>query len=128
MKHLRTIFAVAAAVMVVTGCKSTPKSGPARLTLESAQLADGRNGALTVDEIFYETSEGRFAVRSAPLNIGRGKSTSTGQGVMADGRTVEMIVTAEEDVFKIQMRASPAEGIIRWGFAMDAKRDEYFTG
>ena len=128
MKHLKTILAMAAALVVVAGCKSTPKSGPARLTLESEQLAGGRKGTLTVDEIFYETSEGRFTVTSAPLIVGRGKSSSTGRGVMADGRKVEMNVTAEEDVFRIQMRASPAEGIIRWGFAMDAKREEYFTG
>ena len=115
-------------LVVVAGCKTAPKSGPANLTLNSGQLADGKNGALKLDGFFYETAQGRFEVRGAPLDIVGRKSASTGQGLMADGRNVEIVVTAEADVFKVQMRASPADGITRWGFAVEAKRDESFTG
>ena len=128
MKHLKTILAVAMGLVVVAGCKTAPKSGPANLTLNSGQLADGKNGALKLDGFFYETAQGRFEVRGAPLDIVGRKSASTGQGLMADGRNVEIVVTAEADVFKVQMRASPADGITRWGFAVEAKRDESFTG
>ena len=41
MKHLKIFLTAMAALVLVAGCKSMPKSGPAKLTLNSAQLVAG---------------------------------------------------------------------------------------
>jgi len=47
---------------------------------------------------------------------------------MTDGRVVTVKILPQRDNFLIEFHAVPAIGIIKWGFAVDARADEYFTG
>ncbi len=47
---------------------------------------------------------------------------------MPDGRTVSIAVAPQGNNFLLALRAVPSTGILKWGFAVDARGDEYFTG
>jgi len=98
---------------------------PARqgLRLSSGQLS----GALEFGEFFYETDSGRIAlpVRLEAKTRGRRAEWT---GATPDGRTASVAVIPEGNHFALEFRARPAAGIVRWGFAIDAAEDEYFTG
>lgn len=88
----------------------------------------GVAGAVRLDGIFYETAQGRT---SLPANL-----TATPQGrslvartTMPDGRAVTVTVAPDgRQNYQVSLAAMPAEGIIKWGFAVESAPDEYYTG
>src|SRR6186997_1197189 len=109
----------------------------AGVTLQSNNLKPrgGATGAasraLMLDGMFYETAAGRVALPQeltarAPATIGTGRWT--GEIRMPDGRLVRLSVSPQGGAFTVALNATPAEGVIRWGLAVEALQDEYYTG
>ena len=78
-------------------------------------------GSLSLDGLFFETAAGRTPVTLAP----RGASQYAAR---IGTRTITVSVTPDGTHVNVRLRAEPADDITRWGFALDAAADEYFTG
>ncbi len=96
----------------------------AKILLRSSYLAaaakGGHAGELILDSLFFETDKGRFVL---PEQL-----VSAGQVRMPDGRRVRLAITLEGKDFNVGLSAEPSGDIVRWGLALDAGGDEYFTG
>jgi hypothetical protein len=104
------------------------KNDGAVLILESPSLTEGRT--LRLDGLFYETAGGRTTL-PAQLTSGAKaikEQSWTGESRMGDGRLVSVTVTLEAGNFIIQFGAQPNKDIIKWGLAIDARGNEYYTG
>jgi len=121
-----------ASVLWLTGCAGFSGKDNATLSLRSQHLNGGAgvdNGALLIDGLFYETAHGRVSL-PAKLSL---QSNSNGaerkvEAAMPDGRRVTVAVKRESGSFHVQLSAQPSADIIKWGLAVDAGSDEYFTG
>jgi len=76
--------------------------------------------------LLYETAVGRTMLpdelfAEAQKN-GRSKTK------MPDGRVITVSFEREGKNFELEFSANPAGDILKWGLAMDADADEYFTG
>lgn len=110
------------------GAAEDPSS--AAIILRSKHLTGHHEGqqkdSLIIDGLFYETSKGRvtlpsqFAVRP-PAATGR-------RARMPDGRFVTLSVRPAGSDFAIRLNAKPDSDIVKWGFAVRAGTDEYYTG
>ncbi|MEO8481446.1 MAG: TIM-barrel domain-containing protein [Acidobacteriota bacterium] len=104
----------------------------ATLTLMLPRLKPmaGVTRALRVDGLFVDTTAGRVPLpasltAAAPTTLaGRYVNRVT----LADGHVITLSVTRDGDRARVSFTAQPSTGVIRWGFALDAARDEYFTG
>ena len=104
------------------------------LVLYSKSLAPKAQGpgsrSLKLDSLFFEAAAGR-TVLAAEL-------TAKGQDIrnkpfesrtkMADGRIVRVSVNPEGENFVVRLSAQPDSDIIKWGLAVEATQDEYYTG
>ena len=113
---------------------SAAGEGQALLVLNSQSLAPGGPGpqsrALTLDGFFLETAKGRIAL-PAQLTAKPARNQAgrlEGQARMADGRLVRLSVKPEGRDFDINLSAQPDNDIIKWGVAVGAAQDEYYTG
>ncbi len=121
--------------MAVTGCITTNFNGDstAALAFKSKELSPkgSGNGTLKLDGLFYEAAQGRVALpaelTSNATDVSAEKPFSA-QTVMPDGRVDKLIVAPEGSSFSLQLSAEPSADIVKWGFAIDAHDDEYFTG
>jgi hypothetical protein len=106
------------------------------LILQSTSLKprDANSGAagraLTLDGLFYETSAGRIPL---PAALTRGAQTIgtgrwTGETRMPDGRLIRVSATPRARTFDVALSATPDTDITRWGVALEALPDEYYTG
>jgi alpha-D-xyloside xylohydrolase len=104
------------------------------LVLQSSTLsAQGRRRAsrsLRLDGLFYETSNGRTPL---PATLTRNaqnisKQNWTGRVQMGDGREVSVSVAPQGKNFIVNLKAKPDADILKWGLAIDATRNEYYTG
>jgi hypothetical protein len=126
---------IAATALMLAGCSTAKVVSvkTATLQLKAPALSATTNGlgTLRLDEIFYETEAGR-AYLPFMLTALSGEATLDkvyfAQTTMADGRAIKISITPEGDNFNLKLSASPAAGIVKWGFAIDAHMDEYFTG
>jgi alpha-glucosidase (family GH31 glycosyl hydrolase) len=100
----------------------------AGLTLVSRNLAS--NAPLKLSGLFYETANGRTFLPEQLTKNARPISASAwwGQVDMPDGRTVTASVVPQAQNFIIHLTAQPSADIIKWGLAIDARSDEYYTG
>lgn len=140
MKHrYALIVALALAMFVAVGCRENGFA-PAQnrtqtgLALQSDVLAPGPWGAndrsLQIDEIFYETAEGRVMLPAAFKN-GNGSVSDKpweAQSKTADGRMATISITPQGKDFAIRMSAQPDVDILNWGISISASENEYFTG
>ncbi len=78
-----------------------------------------KNCSLQMDGLFYETAKGRVAL---PTDLSGGKRK------MPDGRTVTIAVVQRGRDFEVRTSARPDEDILKWGLAVSADENEYFTG
>jgi len=102
----------------------------AQLTLPSKYLAptSGRQ-SLAITDIYYETSNGRRMLLPPALSAGIKKNGRLDTSrKMPDGRTIKVSVTPIGKNFNIILTASPSDGIVKWGLAIDSAADEYYTG
>lgn len=102
------------------GRQTLSKSGSLILENSSARPR------IELDHFFYETANGRVAV---PASLTASPQFSGGSLTMPDGRTVKISLASDgSNNVTIHLDAEPGAGIIKWGFAIRARRDEYFTG
>lgn len=102
------------------------------LTLAFPRLANApaAGRTLRLDGLFVDTAQGRINLPAA-LTTGAPAALASnwsGRATLADGRTIALAVARQGDRARITLRAEPATGILRWGLAIDATPDEYFTG
>ena len=102
----------------------------ATLILRSPALAtsSGPAGrALRIDDLFFETSKGRVTL--PPHFTGDvARSRWSSKWKMDDGRVVDIRVTPRGRNFMIELSAKPDTDIVKWGLAVDAGENEYYSG
>ncbi|MEO6390719.1 MAG: TIM-barrel domain-containing protein [Pyrinomonadaceae bacterium] len=124
----RKVATISAALVVLLGlivsinAQSSGDRGPV-IGLRSKVLT------LKLDGIYFETAAGRNPVKF-PLEPTQTISEKRWEGkvTMSDGRVVTAIVAPKGSDFELKLSAQPDTGITKWGFAIDANRDEYYTG
>jgi alpha-glucosidase (family GH31 glycosyl hydrolase) len=109
------------------------------LALSTPQSTE-RNGAAVVlqtprrtvriDHLYFETARGRTTI---PSELTRGIASIanrkwTGEATTADGHRIRLSITPQGTNFGLSLTATPAADITKWGLAIEAKPDEYFTG
>jgi alpha-glucosidase (family GH31 glycosyl hydrolase) len=121
--------------MTIGFAQSTPstpstaqESGHAFLVLPQGQNQAKRS--LRLDGVFFETKQGRTYL---PAQLTYDGSPLKGSGFlnqaqMPDGRKVSLSVKQENRNFLIRLQAQPDTGIVKWGLAVDALPDEYYSG
>ncbi|MCM3874528.1 MAG: hypothetical protein ND895_27870 [Pyrinomonadaceae bacterium] len=103
------------------------------LTLQSTELSQGRRagrGSLSIDGLFYETAAGRTVLPeqlSGKRQSVRGRLWKS-QLKMADGRVVTISVQPQGKDFNVSLKAQPDSDILKWGLAVEAGKNEYYTG
>jgi alpha-D-xyloside xylohydrolase len=120
-------FAVLAEAQTVP---TSPGAKEAELILHTQALqgkgAGTNDRALRLTGFFYETSQGRVLLPELQmLEDGR---TYEGQTKATGGRVVKLTGERDGDNFIIRLSAQPDSGITKWGLAVEASKDEYFTG
>jgi len=97
------------------------------ITLQSINLKpSGGVRRLVIDGLFYETASGRVALPDFRATVGP-KAWSK-ELHSTDGRTITVAVSPQAKEFLLTMKATPADDIIKWGLAVDAGPNEYYTG
>lgn len=132
MKHLTWIGIIATAMAGLAGCGTTEsRTAGAALLLQAKQLTNAKGvaaGTLRLDDIYYETAQGRVPVHGLVFAGGKETESSNGLVTMPDGHRVNISVVPKDGQFEIKFSAEPAADIKGWGFSVEAARDEYFTG
>jgi alpha-glucosidase (family GH31 glycosyl hydrolase) len=82
---------------------------------------------LKLDGFYFETAQGRTNIGSQWV-LRRRFGGMDGNATLADGRVVRLTMKSNRKNYDFNLSASPDKDIIRWGFAVDATADEYFTG
>ena len=77
--------------------------------------------------LFYETANHDRTPLPARL-IAEAQNKGQSEVKMPDGRIVKLALEPDGKNFNISLTAEPNAGISRWGLAVDATTDEYFTG
>jgi alpha-D-xyloside xylohydrolase len=124
--------------VLLTGCAtSKPRWEMAKNRTTALVLPEGNllakgaaAGELRLDGIFLETAKGKVTLPWPPEVEASGitKGSWVAKTRMADGRVVTMRVESRGSDYGIRFNADPNADIIRWGFAVDALKDEHFTG
>ncbi|MBZ5496638.1 MAG: alpha-glucosidase [Acidobacteriia bacterium] len=140
MNHRCASVLVPALVMFGAGGAQERGSAPrqnmtqASLVLQSNGLTPDRQGShnrsLRLDGIFYETAQGRVTL-PGEFTEGKGGVTTRlweAQSKMADGRIVTIAARPQGKDFAIRMSAQPDADILKWGLAVSASENEYYTG
>jgi alpha-D-xyloside xylohydrolase len=131
-KYLIFILLVMLISVIPAGCSSVKPSFEAKgknpaLILPLNVLS--KPGALKLDGMFFETSEGRTILPSQlEIKSNMIDSSLEASAIMSNGRKVVVLVRPQGDNYIIQFNASPNEDIVKWGFAFDAVENEYYTG
>jgi len=113
---------------------SQADTGQAVLELRSQRLkpqVPGPEGrVLKIDGLFFETAVGRTTLPGQLTARQRNSrnSQAADEARLADGRVVRLSVQPEGDNFIIRMGAQPDGDIVKWGLAVEAGGDEYYTG
>jgi alpha-D-xyloside xylohydrolase len=124
-----------ASALVVAGCAtaSFKRSKTAALTLKTKELSVKPNGhgTLRLDGWFYETERGRVylpaELTSKVTEVGADQPFAA-HTTMPDGCVIKISVSPEGNNFILKLGAEAGLEVLRWGFAIDARADEYFTG
>jgi alpha-glucosidase (family GH31 glycosyl hydrolase) len=132
MKNVIAHFALIS-WLALMGChaaaaQTTPGTS---LRLPSTELRDDKSvtrGALRVHNLFFETSLGRTSLPTETINVGNAGTSTNRTFTLSDGRKVNVAVAATDGAFEVSLSSEPAEGVVGWGFSIEAGRDEYFTG
>ncbi|MBE3096714.1 MAG: hypothetical protein IMZ44_06230, partial [Planctomycetes bacterium] len=104
----------------------------ATLVIRSAALAPVATGpersALTIDELFFETDGGRTPLPALLTARRTAGNSVTGEMTMPGGRIVRLALSPDGRHYTLRLSAEPASDVRRWGLAIDAAPDEYYTG
>ena len=116
------LLALFPVLLALTGCthiKTASVEGSLILEDFSAQPR------IHLDGFFYETAQGRVNV---PAQITVTAQGGGGSLTMRDGRTVNISLTQSNGGTMLHLTAKPDADIVKWGVAINASADEYFTG
>lgn len=102
-------------VISLTGCSGLKNS-----------TATGNEARPKLSGLFYETANERVRLPASLLAEAQRQGRSTVR--LHDGRTVELRIEPAGKDFTLHLTAMPDTDIIKWGLAVKAARDEYFTG
>jgi len=94
-----------------------------RLSLPSRHLSS----ALQFGGFFYETEAGRISLPVQLKAKAQGEKAEW-QAKTRDGRVASILILPEGDNYTVRFGAQPADGIAKWGFHIDSRKEEYFTG
>ena len=113
---------------VHTEVQSKRGDSSSALLLPSKSVAAQPDGdrRLKLDGLFYETTNGRTVLPAALIAQANGARKAKAR--MADGREVAISVKPDGRNFVLCLSAKPDADIVKWGLAVDAQSDEYFTG
>ena len=119
--------------VVANAQQTTEKDDNAVLILRSTVLSQGRGpgrGSLRIDGLFYETAAGRTVLPEALTGKRQGIRDKLWKSEvkMADGRVVSIAVQPQGLDFKVSLKAQPDSDILKWGLAVEAGKNEYYTG
>lgn len=107
------------ALSVYCGTLAGQAQQSATVTLRSRHLKAAGTGALSgslqIDNIFFETAQGRTVL---PAN----------GGALPDGRTVKVELASVGDNYTMRLSAEPNADITKWGLSVMAGPEEYYTG
>jgi len=118
MLKTKLIF-LSLSLLLVTSCATATKP--------SKGAAQRKGIATSLDGFFYETSAGRQMLPS--LNPTQDSNGIVSAHVtMSDGRVVSLSITPDGKNSEVSLSAKPDAGILKWGLAVGASADEYFTG
>ena len=87
----------------------------------------GLEGGLRIDEVFFETGEGRtvLPVEGAAWSGGGPVEMEWKRG---EGPAVRVAVVPRGNSFTVRMEGEAGAGILGWGMSIEAREGEYFTG
>jgi alpha-D-xyloside xylohydrolase len=105
--------------LLVNSCSTVPTK-QAEVATKHATIST------SLDGFFYETAAGRQLLPLIPTQNADG-SIST-QVTMSDGRVVSLLIKPEGQNSEVSLTAQPDSGILKWGLAVGASTNEYFTG
>ncbi len=117
------VCSLAAGILFVLQPESRGNPSPRGMALSSRHVS----GALMLTGFYYETGSGRISL-PVQLMAKTGSRIMEWQAKTSDGRTASARVIPEGDNFALKLSAGPADGIVKWGFQIGSKRNEYFTG
>jgi alpha-D-xyloside xylohydrolase len=101
--------------LLLSGCSTSPTGN-----LGPTSRSPGFEG------LFYETTNSRTLL---PVNlIADAQQHGHSETNMPDGRVVTISVKPDGNDFSIRLSATPDTDIVKWGLAVAAAPDEYFTG
>jgi len=109
----------------------TAASGSLTLALPKLKPMDGTVRALRIDRLYVQTADGRFDLPASLTSSAPATTIGTWSNrvTLAGGRTIILTVVRQgPGRARVSLEARPSTGVVRWGFAFDAARDEYFTG
>lgn len=113
----------AIALIMALLATSWSKTDKQRLNLSSRRLGK----PLVCSGFYFETDKGRVPL-PVKLNVKAKGKRSEWLAKTQDGRSASVLVIPEGDNFSIRLSALPPDGIVKWGFHIESRRDEYFTG
>ncbi len=131
-KNLIFTLLVVLISIIPAGCSSVKPSFEAKgknpeLILPLNVLS--KPGVLKLEGMFFETSEGRTTLPpQLEIKSNLIDSSFEASAIMSNGRKVVVSVRSRGDNYIIQFNASPNGDIVKWGFAVDAAENEYYTG
>src|SRR5436190_13432855 len=82
--------------------------------------------SLIIDGFFFETAKGRVEIRT--YNAAVGKQAWKQEMSAVDGHKITLSVRPNAGNFDVSFSAQPATDITKWGLAIAATTDEYYTG
>lgn len=91
-----------------------------------APAADSTTNIPVLSAAYFETASGRIALPGDALATAQERGRS--QFKTADGRTVKISFSRSGRNREMKFSATPDADIVRWGVALEARPDEYFTG
>jgi alpha-glucosidase (family GH31 glycosyl hydrolase) len=107
-------------LLLVNSC-STVATNQSKAPTKPGMISTG------IDGFFYETADGRQML--PPLKpTQQADGSISAQVTMIDGRVVNLLIQPEGQNSLVSLTAQPNSGIIKWGLALGASTNEYFTG
>jgi len=82
----------------------------------------------STDPIYYETAEGKTYIEGEPFCSKEVDGGFSGKWRDESGRIVKISIKPDGDNYDIKFSAEPSDGILGWGFSLNAYEGEYFTG
>jgi alpha-glucosidase (family GH31 glycosyl hydrolase) len=138
---MKNLFYFAIIVLMAISCQKPPKEGvqvetkgknkDVQLIFQSPAFKE----ALTITNIpdknkgsiFFRTAEGKTWLRNNPVTSMRDSAGYHAEWKL-DNRKVSIKIQKKEQDFEVQLSAKPNDDILGWGFNLEAKKGEYFTG